>query len=186
MVAVLAVVTELVVTVNATVEVPAPMVTVIGKDTNDCMVDSVTVRPPAGAAAERVTVPVAEVPPATDAGDRDTPVTRAVGTFTVKLPVATWLLGSWPLIDAVPAVATGRVTTVNVAVLAPARTVTLVGILMKFCEVVRPILKPAAGAFEERVTVAVAGLAAVTAFGETDMLCNWVDGPLTVKPALAE
>ena len=60
--------TAVVVTVNVAVVEPAATVTFAGTDAAALLDVSVTTKPPAGAAADRVTVPVLETPPATDVG----------------------------------------------------------------------------------------------------------------------
>ena len=62
-------VTGLVVTVNVAVVVPDGTVTLAGTWATAVLpLDSATTAPPVGAAAANVTVPVDEVPPATEAG----------------------------------------------------------------------------------------------------------------------
>ena len=65
--------TGCVLTVNVAVVAPAATVTEAGTPAAGLLVESVTTAPPAGAAPFRVTVPVAEPPPATldDASDTD-------------------------------------------------------------------------------------------------------------------
>lgn len=64
--------TWLVVTVKAPVVSPAATVALGGAEAAGELLDSVTVTPPAGAAALRVTVPVDELPPVTVVGFSDT------------------------------------------------------------------------------------------------------------------
>src|SRR5690349_7095559 len=118
-------VTVLVLTVNVALVAPAATVTEAGTWAAAALLASDTAKPPAGAAAVRVTVPVAELPPVTLAGltlkvESAGPV--ALG-FTVKEVVAVLapeLADSWATVLAVTAV----VVTVNVALVAPAATVT--------------------------------------------------------------
>jgi hypothetical protein len=63
-----AVVTVAVVTEKVAVVDPAPIVTFAGTVATPLLLDSVTTIPPAGAAPDSVTVPVAEVPPVTLVG----------------------------------------------------------------------------------------------------------------------
>jgi hypothetical protein len=112
--------TPFVVTVNVPDVAPAATVAVVGTVAAVLPEVSGTVRPPTGAGLLMVTVPVEEAPPRTEVGASDTPVT--VGAVTVRVAVA------------VPAVmvsvlfaATATVDTLNVAVVAPAATVTEAG-----------------------------------------------------------
>ena len=73
-VAVIAAVTELVVTVKVAVLAPAAIITLLGTFALDVLEVRVTVVPPAGAAVGLVTVPVALVPPTTVVGDSVTEV----------------------------------------------------------------------------------------------------------------
>ena len=79
--------TGMVVTVNAAVV--APLATVTFACTTCAaavlLLDSVTIAPPAGAGPFKVTVPVEEVPPITEAGLRVTEL--SVGAATVKAAV---------------------------------------------------------------------------------------------------
>jgi len=75
------------VTVNVPVVAPAATVVVVWTVATEVALEArLTVRPPAGAALERVTVPADVAPPATDVGLRVTPVTPPA--VRVKVAVA--------------------------------------------------------------------------------------------------
>src|SRR3989442_341858 len=71
MVAEVGALTALVVTVNGALVAPAGTVTLPGTVAAELSLDSVTCAPPAGAGPLRVTVPVAQLPPADDARRAD-------------------------------------------------------------------------------------------------------------------
>ena len=76
--------TARVVTVNVALVVPAATVTLAGTVAAAVLLlASVTTAPPAGAALLNVTVPVAEAPPVTAVGLRDTEL--SAGGFTVSV-----------------------------------------------------------------------------------------------------
>src|SRR5512137_2743438 len=85
-VAVVAVATEVVATVKVAVVAPARTVTDAGTVADALLEERVTARPPVGAAAERVTVPVEDDPPVTEAGLTETLESADVtaGAFTVS------------------------------------------------------------------------------------------------------
>jgi hypothetical protein len=116
--------TGVVVRVKVAVVAPAATVTVAGTVPAAALDESVTVYPPAGAALERVTVPVEEVPPITDVGAK----VIAVSTGAV---IANFALADEPYAEAVIVdvvfAETGVVVAVNVPVLDPAAIVMLVG-----------------------------------------------------------
>jgi len=62
--------TTVVVIVNAAEVAPAGTVTVAGTDPAAPVIDKLTTEPPAGAAADRVTMPVTEWPPTTVYAER--------------------------------------------------------------------------------------------------------------------
>ncbi len=71
--------TEVVVTGKVAEVAPAATVTEAGTEALVLLEESVTDAPPEGAAEERVTVPVAEVPPVTEAGLTETLESEAAG-----------------------------------------------------------------------------------------------------------
>ena len=77
------------------------------------MLESATVAPPAGAASVSWTVPVDEVPPATDVGLSET-LASAVAAVIVRAAVLVTPLSAAPIV-AVAVVVTARVVTGNVA-----------------------------------------------------------------------
>jgi hypothetical protein len=124
----------------------------------DALLDaSVTTKPPAGAAADNVTVPVLDAPPATDVGFKATELSDGPVGPPVTVRVAAWL--ETPVLaesDDVVVVATAAVVTVNDAADAPLGTVTVAG------TVAAPVLldarlttTPPGPATSARVTVAV-------------------------------
>jgi len=86
-VAVAAVVTALVVTLNVADELPAATVTVAGTVTDGLSSARVTTAPPVGAGALNVTVPVEELPPTTLVGFSDTADRAAAAGLTVSTAV---------------------------------------------------------------------------------------------------
>ena len=119
--------TVTVVTVRVAVVAPAATVTLAGTVAAEVLLlESVTTAPPAGAAALKVTVPVDELPPVTLAGftlKLASDTTAAGFTVSVALCVPLYV----PVIVTGVDVLTATVVTVNVAVVAPAATVTLAG-----------------------------------------------------------
>ena len=124
----------------------------------DALLDaSDTTRPPAGAAADNVTVPVLDAPPATDVGFTETELSDGPVGPPVTVSVAAWL--ETPVLaesDDVVVDATAAVVTVKDAVAAPFGTVTVAG------TVAAPVLldakfttTPPGPATSARVTVAV-------------------------------
>ena len=118
-------VTALVAIANVALVAPAATVTLAGTVAAVLLLESVTASPPAGAALVSVTVPCEAVPPVTLVGFTDTAESEAGGdTVNTALRVAP---PNVPLTVADVEALTGVVLTVNVAVVAPAATVTLAG-----------------------------------------------------------
>jgi hypothetical protein len=139
-----------VVTVNVAVVAPAATVTDTGTDATALFDASVTTKPPAGAADVRVTVPVLDVPPVTDVGFKAT----VLSTGAVIPRDADWLVApSVAVIVADAFAATAVVVTVNVAIVAPAATVTLAGTVADALLDASVTTKPPAGAAADNVTV---------------------------------
>ena len=118
--------TAFVETVNVALVAPADTVTLAGTLVEGSELDSVTAIPPLGAALLSVTVPVAEVPPATEVGLTVKEASPAAETVTVAVALAPLAVA---VSVAVVVVATGVVVTVKLADVEPARTVTLAGTL---------------------------------------------------------
>jgi hypothetical protein len=152
MVTLAAALTAMVVTVKVAVVAPAATVTLAGVVADALLSDKVTVEPPVGASPFKVTVPVEDVPPMTAVGLISTDA--SAGGVIVR--VAVRLV---PLKDAVTVtfvlLLTAIVVTVNVAVAAPAGTVTLAGLVADELLSERVITTPAAGAKPVKVTVPV-------------------------------
>ena len=74
MVAVAPAATAVVVTVNVPLDCPAGIVMLPGTDAALLLLDRVISTPPAGAGLPSVAVPVEGLPPVTEAGDNDTPL----------------------------------------------------------------------------------------------------------------
>jgi hypothetical protein len=84
-------VTWAVVMVKVPVVAPAAIVTLLGTYAGSPAVHRSTEKPPAGAAAVSVTVPVALVPPATEVGLTVTADKETIVEVGVILSVAVWL-----------------------------------------------------------------------------------------------
>jgi hypothetical protein len=148
--------TGLVETVNEAVSAPAGTVTLPGTVAIDVSsLDSVTTIPPAVAGAVRLTVPVADEPPVTESGLMNRLLSVGLFVFTVSVavrdtPPALAVMTDPLVLVVVPAVI------VNVALVAPAGTVTLAGTV---AAVVFPLVSetttPPAGAAALKVTVPV-------------------------------
>jgi len=120
--------------------------------------------PPAGAARKSVTVPVAELPPVTDVGERLTPPSSdgsivKVADFVPVPNAAAIVAATLP--------ETTEVVIVNVAELAPAGIVSVEGIEALVLLELNLIVMPPAGAVPLRVTVPVEDNPPTTADGET-------------------
>jgi hypothetical protein len=114
------------------------------------LLESVTSVPPKGAAEAKVTVPVDPVPAVTDAGLTERLERVGVLTLRTAVFVVTFAV---PEIVAATFVAVGVVVTVNVAVVAPAATVTLAGTAAATLLLESVTVKPPDGAAEVSVTV---------------------------------
>src|SRR5712692_7338768 len=153
-------VTDTVVTVNVALAPPAGTVTLPTAGTlaaAGLLLERVTTAPPAGAAALSVTVATEELPPTTLVGFSTKPETvrggGGAGGVTVSraevLPVAIVVV----IVTVVDTV-TGKAEAVNVALLLPARTVTLAGIVAaRVLLLESPTVTPPAGAGAANVTV---------------------------------
>jgi hypothetical protein len=156
--------TPSVVTVKVFVEAPAGTVTEAGTVAAPVFEeDSVTTTPPAGAGPVSVTVPVELLPPTTLAGA--TLAAERAGGVTVRTAVFVTPAETPVIVTDVEA-ATARDVTVNVAVVAPAATVTAAGtVAAAVFEEERVTATPPAGAAAVSVTVPVEGAPPTTLVG---------------------
>jgi len=164
--------TALVLTVNVALVAPAATVTLAGTlAAVVLLLESVTVAPPAGAAPLKVTVPVEEFPPVTLVGFSESEervgggggaaVTVSEADLLAPLNVAE--------IETVVDTATALVLTVNVALVAPAATVTLDGTLATVVLLLESVTTaPPDGAAPLSVTVPVEEFPPVTLVGFTE------------------
>lgn len=153
--------TPLVVIEKVAVVAPAGTVTLGGTVAAALLLDSATVAPPAGAAPPKVTVPVEPLPPTSVAGL----TVRLESTGGLMVSVAVRVPLRLPVIVAVVTASTALVVTVNVAVVAPAATVTLTGVLEDVLSSDNVTTEPPAGAAPLRVTVPVEEVPPVTVTG---------------------
>ena len=159
--------TGIVETGNGAEEDPAGMVTEAPTVMPPLLDDKVTTNPPVGAGPVKVAVPVVAVPPVTVAGARPT-LARLAG-LTVTVPVCVVPLRV-PVTVAGVADTTADVETVNVAVVAPARTFTEAGTVALGLFDVKLTVSPPVGATPLRVTVPVEFVPPVTLDGARVML----------------
>jgi hypothetical protein len=154
--------TAVVPTVKVAELTPAGTVTLVGTVALALLDVRLTAMPPVGAGPFRLTVPVDDVPPMTEAGERETPV--SAGGVMVK--VAVWLTPlNVPVIVTDVDDATAVVFTLNVAVVAPAATVTDAGTVALAFPEPKVTVAPPVPAGPERVTVPVDGLPPMTDVG---------------------
>ena len=128
-----------------------------------------TTNPPVGAFADSVTVPVAEF-----------------AAVTARFADAEYPFASVPAIVAVLFAVTALVVTVNVAVLAPAATVSDAGTVANDWLETSFTTNPPVGALAVKVTVPVAVCPPVTLVGETVRVDTRIDGTFTVNVAEIE
>jgi hypothetical protein len=170
--------TATVVTLNVALVAPAATVTLAGTAATDVLLLlSVTTAPPVGAALLNVTVPVEELPPVTLVGFRLTPERAAPGAVTVRFAEAVPLYVPEMLTEVV--VPTATVVTVNVALVAPAATVTFAGTVATDVLLLESVTTaPPVGAALFSVTVPVEVAPPVTDAGLT--LSEEIAGGFTV------
>src|SRR5213593_3265857 len=119
--------TEVVVTVKVALVAPAGTMILTGTVAAVELHASETVPPPLSAGALKVTVPVDAVPPTTLVGFKDTVERTGPGGGGVSVRMACEITSSVPMKPTLVNTPTGLVFTVNVALIAPAGTVTLPG-----------------------------------------------------------
>jgi len=154
-----------VVTVTAAFTAPAGMVTFAG--TVASAIDELrsTTTPPVGAGASMVMVAVDVLPPATDVGERVTEIGAGPRTTSDVVTVTPLFVA---LSVAVALLWINVVATLNVAVVAPAVTVTLAGTDAAARLDDNVTTRPPAGAGPDSVTVPVADAPPRTDVGETE------------------
>lgn len=143
--------TELVAMLNVPLVAPAGTVMVAGTDACAPEEAKATESPPAGAALEIVTVPTEAVPATTVVGLKE--MDTSVGAVIAREADADCPLAEAPIVLVAFAL-TGTVVTVNVAVVLPARTVTVAG-TVALPVAVNGTERPPTGAALLIVTVAV-------------------------------
>src|SRR5467141_3590883 len=164
--------TALVLTVNVALVAPAATVTLDGVlATFVLLLESVTTAPPEGAAPLNVTVPVEEFPPVTLVGLTESEESVGAGGGTgvtvsdADLVTPLYIPEMVTVVDA----ATALVLTVNVALVAPAATVTLDGVLAAVVLLLESVTTaPPEGAAPLSVTVPVEEFPPVTLVGFTE------------------
>jgi hypothetical protein len=140
-----------------------------------------TTAPPAGAGPLSVTVAVEELPPVTVVGLKVAELGTGAFTVRVALCVAVLYVAE---IDAVVVLPTTMLVTVNVAVVAPAATVTLAGtVAAAVLLLASATTAPPVGAAPLRLTVPVDEVPPVTEVGLK--LNELGTGPRTVSVAVA-
>jgi hypothetical protein len=165
MVAVVEFATADVVMVNVAEVAPAATVTLDGTTALELLEVKLTTSPPVGAGPLKVNVPVDELPPWSEVGERVNPVRP--GGVMVRV-VFTDVEPSVAVMVAVADVATTEVVIVNVPVEAPAAMVTVDGTTALELLEVKFTTVPPAGAALFKVTVPVEGVPPSTDVGETD------------------
>jgi hypothetical protein len=161
-VAVIAVPTAFVVIANVAVVVPAGTVTFAGTVAAALSDDRLTGKPPDGAGAVRVTVPVDGTPPVSEAGfsarearARGTGLMVSVAVFvTPAAEAVSWTVAGAP---------TKLVGTLNVAAVAPPTIVTFVGTVAAVLSLDKLTSKPLVIAMPVSVTVPITGVPPPTA-----------------------
>ena len=137
-------------TVNVVLFDPAAIDTLAGTVADGSLEVKLTVAPPVGVLPAKVTVPIEETPPNTDVG---LSVRVLANGASIRRPALTVCPLAVADIVAVSVAVTGTVVTVNDAVVAPAKTVTLAGTVAAALFEDREITSPPAGAGFPSVTV---------------------------------
>jgi hypothetical protein len=167
MVAETSLVTGLVKTSNVAVFAPALTVTAEGTPAAKLPDESLTAKPELGAAAVKVTVPMAVCSGKTAVGEMLRLETRTVGRLTSSVTLSEWLEGSVAVILAEVSALTDAAFPVNEAVVAPEATVTDVGtVAIEGALDASVILRPDVPAALLSVTLPVNDAPPFTGFGE--------------------
>lgn len=182
--------TRWVLTVKFALTFPAATVTLDGTvATEVLLLESVTIAPPEGAAAVRVTVPVELFPPLTLVGFsvRDESVTLPLAGVMVNVACCE-LLPNVAVITAVVVLLTDVVVTVNVADVEPDGTVTLLGTLADELLLLKLTTLPPDGAAALNVTVPVELFPPTTlvGFNDTEETLGPLLGGVMVSEACCE
>src|SRR6266850_3110214 len=175
--------TALVLTGKVALVAPAGTVTLPGTVAAELLLDSVTCVPPPGAGPSSVTVPVELLPPVTVVGFTASEVRRTLGT-TVRVAVRVAPPYDAEMVADVDA-ATAVVLTVNVALVAPAGTVTLPDTVAAELLLDSVTCAPPAGAGPFSVTVPTAEPPPTTLGGLT-VSASSVTAPPRVVPSSTE
>jgi len=152
-----------VVTVNVALVAPEAIVTLEGTDA-PLEAERLTVVPPVGAARDRLTVPVAELPPTTEMGETLTPARSGVRIVRLAFEVAPFNV---PEIVAVTVLVTVVVVTVNVPEVEPAAITKEAGTVALVLLELSVTVTPPEGAGPFRLAVPVEEVPPVTVVGDT-------------------
>lgn len=167
--AIVALPTGEVVTVNVPLAEPAGMVRVAGSPAAPLLLLSAITTPPLPAAAANVTVPVAGLPPVTEAGDSVNPrIVLEAGAAGLIVSPAVTVVRDDAVIVAIRKVLTAVVGMAKVPILWPAGIVRLEGSVAAVSELDRLTETPPIAAGRTSVTVPVAVDPPVTVLGETE------------------
>jgi len=162
--------TPVVETVKVAVDAPARTVTLAGTVATVKLEPRVITKPPAGATALIVTVPVEEFPPRTEVGESESPETAKEVIVSEAVTVAPVPVAE---IVAVTLEVTEVVLTVKVAVFEPAGTVTVAGTVALELLEASVSVTPPVGAVLPMVTVAVDVPPPETVVGERVNPVGW-------------
>lgn len=158
-------VTTWVATVNVADVAPWGTVTVTGTVPIALLIARLTIDPPAGAGADKVTVPVVLVPPTTDVGDIVSPSSVACSSVSVAVPVLAPIAA---VIVADTGETTAEVVTVKVADVAPAAIATVAGTETYPEFDLSENVSPPTGAALAKVTAPVTDVPPITEVGDTE------------------